>query len=255
MTATGNATASTPEAPVDGGGGSGGAGQSITLSAGGGGADSGAHTQALLTRQDELGFQRNLNEQSRQYGVMAALAPLRYPVVVGVIAFGLISPDPAYAPTFQTTPEDRPSVLERAGETGLAVAVGAIGIKLGQIGTAAGTPKAYSVAFEAKLTARGVGTYGAHVAEANEQLLQSMADPALARALRSTLGANFESTILSPSGRVLGSSPQGWTWHHVPDQAGVLQLVPRSQHAPGSAWQSVLHPGGEGGMAKWGSLF
>ena len=56
---------------------------------------------------------------------------MRYPVVVGVIAFGLLNPDPAYAPTFQTVPEDRPSVLETAGETGLAIAVGAIGIKLG----------------------------------------------------------------------------------------------------------------------------
>ena len=49
-----------------------------------------------------------------------------------MIAFGLLNPDPAYAPTFQTTPEDRPSVLERAGEIGLAVAVGAIGVKIGQ---------------------------------------------------------------------------------------------------------------------------
>jgi len=64
---------------------------------------------------------------------MAALARLKYPVVVGVIAFGLLNPDPTYAPTFQTVPEDRPSVLEQAGEVGLAVAVGAIGIKLGQV--------------------------------------------------------------------------------------------------------------------------
>ena len=68
---------------------------------------------------------------------MAVLAPVRYPVVVGVIALGLVNPDPAYAPTFQTTPEDRPSLLEAAGETGLAVAIGAAGIKLGQAGSAA----------------------------------------------------------------------------------------------------------------------
>ena len=61
---------------------------------------------------------------------------MRYPVVVGVIAFGLLNPDPAYAPTVQTTPEDRPSLLEAAGETGLAVAIGAAGIKLGQAGSA-----------------------------------------------------------------------------------------------------------------------
>ena len=136
LSATGNVTASTPQAPVDASGGSGGAGQSLALSAGGGGADSGARTQGQLTPQDYAGFRQNANEQSRQYAVMAALAPVRYPVVVGVIAFGLLNPDPAYAPTFQTAPEDRPSVLERAGETGLAVAIGAVGIKIGQAGSA-----------------------------------------------------------------------------------------------------------------------
>ena len=120
---------------------------------------------------------------------------------------------------------------------------------------ARGAPRAYSVAFEARLTERGVGTYGAHFAEANEQLLRSMADSELAAALRQTLGANFEGSILSPSGRVLGTSPAGWTWHHVVDQPGVLQLVPQAQHAPGSAWQTLLHPGGEGGMAIWGRRF
>jgi hypothetical protein len=123
------------------------------------------------------------------------------------------------------------------------------------VSAASGVPRAYSVAFEARLTARGVGKYGAHFAEANQQLLKSMADPDLAAALRQTLGATFEGSILSPSGRVLGSSPAGWTWHHVVDQPGVLQLVPRAQHAPGSAWQSLLHPGGEGGMTLWGSQY
>ena len=46
-----------------------------------------------------------------KYARTAALAPVRYPVVVGVIAFGLLNPDPVYAPTFQTTPTNRPTVL------------------------------------------------------------------------------------------------------------------------------------------------
>ena len=37
------------------------------------------------------------------------LAPLRYPVVVGIIAFGLLNPDPAYAPTFQTNKTRKPA--------------------------------------------------------------------------------------------------------------------------------------------------
>jgi hypothetical protein len=47
-------------------------------------------------------------------------------------------------------------------------------------------------------------------------------------------------------------SPAGWTWHHVSDRPGVMQLVPRGQHQ-GSAWQSLLHEGQEGGFNKWGS--
>ena len=121
-----------------------GASPSGTLSAGGGGADSGAPQEALHP-QDYLAMQQNANEMARQYAVMAALAPLEYPVVVGVIAFGLLNPDPTYAPTFQTVPEDRPSVLEQAGEVGLAVAVGAIGIKLGQAGSTAEGVSTYEV--------------------------------------------------------------------------------------------------------------
>ncbi len=118
-----------------------------------------------------------------------------------------------------------------------------------------GVPGAYSVAFEAKLTPQGIGTYGSHFVDANEQLLKAMADPETANALRSTLGENFEGSIVSSSGTVRGVSPSGWTWHHVPDQPGVVQLVLGFQHGPGSAWQPMLHPGGVGGMSIWGSLF
>jgi RHS repeat-associated protein len=121
--------------------------------------------------------------------------------------------------------------------------------------TAQSAPRAYSVAFEASLTEQGVGTYGSHFADANEQLLKAMADPETANALRSTLGTDFEGSIVSQSGAVRGVSPSEWSWHHVPDQPGLLQLVPRFQHAPGSAWQGLLHPGGVGGMSIWGSLF
>jgi hypothetical protein len=140
------------------------------LSAGGGGADSGARTQAALTPADYEGFRQNANEQSRHYALAAVLAPLRYPVVVGVIAFGLLNPDPAYAPTPQTTPEDRPGVLERAGETGLAVVVGAVGIKLGQIGSAPEGVSTYEVGTYDALRARSAAGDGLdlhHVGQAH----------------------------------------------------------------------------------------
>jgi len=135
---------------------------------------------------------------------------------------------------------------------GLLPFVGELGEVSGAFNAAEAEPSAYSVAFEAKLTPQGIGTYGSHFAEANEQLLKAMADPETANALRSTLGADFEGAIVSPSGSVRGVSPEGWTWHHA-SEPGVLQLVPDFQHAPGSAWQPLLHPGGAGGMSIWGA--
>ncbi|MDC0682432.1 RHS repeat-associated core domain-containing protein [Sorangium atrum] len=122
-------------------------------------------------------------------------------------------------------------------------------------GAATATPRAYSVVFETTIPKAGVGRYPAHFAAANENLLQAMADPQLAQMLRQTLGQQFESTVLSPTGRVLGRSPTGWTWHHVPGRPGVLQLVPIEQHASGSSWQNLLHPNGQGGMSEWGHLY
>jgi hypothetical protein len=148
------------------------------------------------------------------------------------------------------------AVLGVAAVVGVAQGAGALAAEgLAALSAARRIPRAYSVAFEAKVTERGIGTYAAHFAEANEQLLRAMGNPELAKALRQTLGANFESTILSLSGRVTGSSPAGWTWHHVPGQPGVLHLVPRVQHVSGSAWQPLLHPDGEGGIVQWGWRF
>ncbi|WP_437480469.1 RHS repeat-associated core domain-containing protein [Sorangium sp. So ce1014] len=123
------------------------------------------------------------------------------------------------------------------------------------VGAATATRKAYSVAFETTIPKAGIGRYPAHFAAANENLLREMTDPLLAPMLRQTLGQQFESTILSPTGRVLGRSPTGWTWHHVPGRPGVLQLVPIEQHASGSSWQHLLHPNEQGGMSEWGHLY
>ncbi|KAB2907697.1 MAG: hypothetical protein F9K40_04825, partial [Kofleriaceae bacterium] len=54
-------------------------------------------------------------------------------------------------------------------------------------------------------------------------------------------------------GQILGLSPQHWTWHHVPHRPGVMQLIPRDQHA--QAYKSILHPDNKGGMSLWGWLF
>ncbi|QEX16439.1 hypothetical protein FRZ44_17320 [Hypericibacter terrae] len=112
------------------------------------------------------------------------------------------------------------------------------------------TGEFYSVAFETKLSPTsypGVSR-GAHFQEANESLLKAMEwDPDFTLDMQS-LGVNLERT---PMGLAPRTSPAGFTWHHAPEP-GVMQLVPRSQHAPGSIFQDALHPDGRGGYSIWG---
>jgi hypothetical protein len=112
------------------------------------------------------------------------------------------------------------------------------------------TGSVYSVAAEVRLSPSsypGVSR-GAHAQEANEQVLRSIeADPSLARTMNS-MGVQIERTATGLAPR---TSPANWTWHHA-QEPGTLQLVPREQHAIGSIFQDVLHPGGTGGYSIWG---
>jgi A nuclease of the HNH/ENDO VII superfamily with conserved WHH len=109
---------------------------------------------------------------------------------------------------------------------------------------ALGSGRAYSVAFETTLDEAGVGTRAAHFKAANIALSESLSGEAMEE-----LGI---SVPRSNAGTILGESPSDWTWHHVPDQPGVMQLVPRAMHR-GSIWQPLLHPGGIGGFKLWGA--
>ena len=115
---------------------------------------------------------------------------------------------------------------------------------------AAPTGDTYSVAFQTELkTSSYPGILRpAHFQEANENLLQMMeSDPQFAQQMQEA-GVNMQRT---PTGLAPRTSPVGWTWHHAPEP-GVLQLVPRWQHTPGSIFWDTLHPGGQGGYAIWG---
>ena len=108
----------------------------------------------------------------------------------------------------------------------------------------------YSVGYEMKLDPASYPgrSRGAHFQEANESLLQAMeGDPEFAQGMQD-LGVNVERT---PTGGAPRTSPDDWTWHHAPEP-GTMQLVPRSQHQPGSIFQHVLHPDGVGGYSVWG---
>ena len=108
----------------------------------------------------------------------------------------------------------------------------------------------YSIAFETKLSPNsypGVSRAG-HFQEANLALLKAIEeDPQCAQTMQ-RLGIKLERT---PTGLAPRTSPEGWTWHHA-QEPGVMQLVPRSQHQPGSIFQDALHPGGKGGYSIWG---
>ena len=85
----------------------------------------------------------------------------------------------------------------------------------------------------------------AHFQEANENLLQAMeADPQFAQMVQEA-GVNLQRT---PTGLAPRTPPDGWTWHHAEDP-GVMQLVPRSEHTPGSDFWDTLHPDGQGGYS------
>ncbi|WP_437668820.1 RHS repeat-associated core domain-containing protein [Sorangium sp. So ce131] len=118
-------------------------------------------------------------------------------------------------------------------------------------GVARAAPRGYSVAFETMIPKVGAGSRGAHFKAANDALLaDTRASPELASAIRD-LGIEVPT---SNAGTTLQRSPPGWTWHHVPERPGVMQLIPTSQHQ-GGPWQPLVHPGGVGGFKLWGSNF
>lgn len=108
----------------------------------------------------------------------------------------------------------------------------------------------YSVAYEMKLTNNSYpGVYrGAHFLEANKALSSTMTSDAAFANSMSKLGISIPR---SSTGSILGRSPSGWVWHH-DINAGVMQLVPKTQHTVGSSFWNTLHPNGVGGFSIWG---
>jgi hypothetical protein len=112
------------------------------------------------------------------------------------------------------------------------------------------TGQIHSVAFETKLnpTSYPGVSRGRHFQEANENLLRGMeTDAGFAQMVQGS-GINLQR---STTGLAPRTPPVGWTWHHA-SEAGVMHLVPRVQHAPGSIFQKTLHPSGQGGYSIWG---
>jgi RHS repeat-associated protein len=199
------------------------------------------------------------NVTSGQNAVNRVLAPwvLRhYTALPPLGVSGPTAPDYAYqqtmlvgAPHLVGTPQGRTQ-----SELTAAVIGALLPLPLGKVPCAAkaATPSGqfYSVAFETRLSPSSYPGVlrPAHFQEANEALLRAMEADAQFAQIMQQGGVNLQRTATGLAPR---TSPAGWTWHHAPEP-GVMQLVPRSQHAPGSIFQDVLHPGGQGGYSIWG---
>ena len=119
---------------------------------------------------------------------------------------------------------------------------------------AAGSGGQYSVASETQLDSSVLGrSRSVHFNRANQALDEAMAaDPAFASQMDSMI-PGVQDSVGAAGGR---QTPDGWTWHHAPSantggETGVMQLVPKAQHTPGSAFWPTLHPNGVGGYSEW----
>jgi RHS repeat-associated protein len=135
-----------------------------------------------------------------------------------------------------------------AARTGMAVerTLAAAGRAEGAAANAVGSASGYSVAFETVIPKLGQGTRSAHFNSANTNLLAAAQNDA-------GLASNMEQLGVKVTD--MTKSPANWTWHHVPDQPGTMQLVPFDQHKWGSPAQSLLHPNQRGGFYNWGSEY
>jgi hypothetical protein len=108
----------------------------------------------------------------------------------------------------------------------------------------------YSVLSEIKLkpTSYPGRKRPAHYQEGNENLLQEIEAYADFARMMQEARVNLRRT---PTGLAPRTPPVGFAWHHA-EEPGVMQLVPRQQHDPGSIFQRILHPDGRGGFSKWG---
>lgn len=119
----------------------------------------------------------------------------------------------------------------------------------GGVGRTAGPDGSrYSVAFETTLDPAVFSKgRGVHFNRANAALDAAMrSDDAFAWAMEGMM-PGVGNRVSSAGGR---KTPIGWTWHHA-ETHGVMQLVPRSQHTPGSIFWNTLHPGRRGGYSIW----
>jgi RHS repeat-associated protein len=116
--------------------------------------------------------------------------------------------------------------------------------------TAVADGRFYSTAFETKLPSSVFGKSDkVHFNRANAALDDALRADADFAARMEQLSPGIADRVSSVGGR---QNPAGFTWHH-DASPGVMQLVPTTQHTPGSIFWRTLHPdpGAAGGYSIW----
>lgn len=152
-----------------------------------------------------------------------------------------------------TKPDGPEADVTPAGETSRPISMSAISGDATPTVVAPGGQH-YSVAFEMQLDPADYGQRRkVHFNRANEALDDAIrADPAFAAQMEGLI-PGVSKQVSSVGGR---ANPLDWIWHHAESSTtggrlGIMQLVPKQQHAPGSIFQGALHPNGAGGYAEW----
>lgn len=117
-------------------------------------------------------------------------------------------------------------------------------------------PGCYTSVYRMKLDKADFGkSRPTHFRRANAALLKDIqSDPELRDTLSRVVAPDLEKQLTDYPAR----APRGWVWNHAlsaqaDGESGVMELVPLSEHTPGSPWWRVLHPGpnGAGGYSEW----
>jgi hypothetical protein len=116
--------------------------------------------------------------------------------------------------------------------------------------TSSATPNGqyYSVAYEMKLNPADLGrSRSVHFNRANASLDAAIKSDQQFASQMESLIPGVSNAVSKTGGR---TTPSGWIWHHA-QESGAMQLVPGTQHTPGSMFWNAMHPGGRGGYSIW----
>ncbi len=183
------------------------------------------------------------------------------------MAMGLFSPISSLAIISSALHGDNTNqALQRASIGMLAWQMAEIGTGLAQkTAPTIGPPpptnvRNYSVAFQVQLEPSDWGrSRSVHFNRANAALDSALKlDPEFGQSMEEMI-PGVSNAVDRNGGR---ENPPGWVWHHATTaqgapteagQAGVLQLVPKPQHSPGSSFWGILHPNMDfgGGYKEW----